>query len=128
MFPSPSLDCPDDIDLALARRVKKINFDVPAVPKRIDTSVRLIKLDEQDYERLYDEVKGKPADPITNQPSILPARPELEIFTVGIVQDAQFIDKREEELEKIEIIVESKVCNDSSRYIYQNYSTADLIL
>lgn len=82
--------------------------------KRIDTSLRIIKLVELDYERLYDEVKGKPADVITNQPSILPARPELEIFTVGVVQSTQeVIDEREEEPEKIEIIVESKVCKQA---------------
>ena len=109
-------NCPDDIDLALARRVKKINLEVPAVPKRSTaTSMRIIKLVDLEYERLYDEVKGKPADPTTNQPFVLPARPELEIFTVGVVQCTQTVEEREEDeglLEK-EIIVESKVCDPS---------------
>jgi hypothetical protein len=98
-----------DVNLVLARRVKKMNFEVdpiPFVPGAV--GIRFVRVTQKNYDSnhvayssplsrsylfnhiphvyvfigLMEEIKGGNTGP-TGQ--TLPARPELEIFTVGVV-------------------------------------------
>ena len=71
-----------DVDLSIARRVKKANFEIAPVPSSSSgVSIRLTKLTEKNYNLLLEEIKGGSSGAMPT----LPTRPEFEIFRVGVV-------------------------------------------
>jgi hypothetical protein len=85
-----------DVNLVLANRIKKTNVAIPSVPSVDGARLRVCYITDLLYDRLVTEITGSQ-----------PFRPDLEVFTVGVVVRLPilFTEREEEEMEATEVEV-----------------------